>query len=173
MVERKHIVHSAALLVMFLACLAAGPESAAAKPASNAWVLESGREIPSPQPSKPTLRMQGQQLSGSTGCNSFTATLRDRPDKRVAIENVSQTRKLCGPKEGEVEAAFVRALSETEVLKKERGRLTFLSGKQEILLVWTRAHKSTHARSARRKSAHAFRKSIRTVRLSGWCLCCR
>jgi len=173
MVEPNHIVHSAAVLVVFLASIAAGPEPAAAKAASNSWVLDRGREIPSLQPSKPTLRIEGQQLSGSTGCNAFTATLSKRTDSRVAIEQVSQTRKLCGPRESEVEVAFVRALSETAFLKHERGRLTFLSGTEEALLVWTRADKSTRSRSARRKSVHAPRKAIRAVHLSEWCGCCR
>ena len=73
----------------------------------------------------------------------------------------------------EVEAAFVRALSETAFLKQEHGRLTFLSDNQEALLVWTRAEKSTRSRPARRKSAHASRKAIRAVHLSEWCGCCR
>src|SRR2546423_9716180 len=165
MAKSRTFVHPAAWLIGS-ALIVAAPPSAASEPAKRGWVLDSGREIPSPQPSKPTLRIRGKQLSGSTGCNSFTATLSKRPDKRVAIEQVSQTRKMCGPKDGEVEAAFVRALSATEFLKKERRRLTFLSGNQEVLLVWTRADKSARPRSTHRKSGRSSRKAIRAVRLS-------
>src|SRR5205814_5079416 len=121
------------------ALIVAAPPSAASEPAKRGWVLDSGREIPSPQPSKPTLRIRGKQLSGSTGCNSFTATLSKRPDKRVAIEQVSQTRKICGPRDGEVEAAFVRTLSATEVLNEKRRRLTLLPRHLEVRLGRTRA----------------------------------
>jgi heat shock protein HslJ len=173
MAQPRHIARLAALVVVYLAFVGADCTSAAAKPAGKPWVLERGRDIPSTQLSKPTLRVQGQQLSGSTGCNAFTATLSKRPDKRVAIEQVSQTRKLCGPRESEVEAAFVRALSETEFLKQEGGRLTFLSGSREVLLVWTSTDKSTRSRSARRKSMHVSKKAIRAAHRSERCGCCR
>jgi len=150
MAQLAHFAQCARLLAALLSLLAA---PVGAGQATQSWVLDRGREIPSPQPSRPTLRVQGQKLSGSTGCNSFTATLSERPDKRVAIEQVSQTRKLCGPRENAMEAAFIRALSQTEFLQQERGRLTFLSGKREVLLVWTRADRALRARS-RRSSAH-------------------
>jgi heat shock protein HslJ len=172
MAQPRPILRFVTLIAVYLTFIGADCTSVAAEPAGKSWVLEWGREIPSLQRGRLKLRVQGQQLSGSTGCNSFTATLSNRPDKRVAIERVSQTRKLCGPRDSEIEAAFVGALSETEFLKEERGRLTFLSGKQETLLVWTRADKSTRSHSARRKSMHAPRKSIRAVHQSERCKCC-
>jgi heat shock protein HslJ len=139
-------------------------QSAAAKP----WVLQQGREIVPPRKQKPVLRMEGQRLSGSTGCNSFTAAVNDRPDKKVAIADVTLTRKLCGPQESQIEDALVRALSDTEYLKKERRRLTFLSGKQEVLLVWTRGGKTARKRSARRSLDYRARKA-RAVVAASWC----
>jgi len=160
---------STAVLLVSLAILCGAAENAAAAQSAGSWVLQSGREIASPKPPKPTLRMQGHQLSGSTGCNTFTAMVSDRPDRKVAIEQVTLTRKLCGPQEGKVEEAFVRALSETEFLEHQRKTLAFLSGKKETLLVWKRAGKATRARSARRKSTHASQRHTRAAHVSRWC----
>jgi heat shock protein HslJ len=90
-------------------------------------------------------KLQGQQLSGTTGCNSFTATISETGE-RVKIVNLSLTRKLCAPRQNETERAFVRALGQTEYLEKGTERLTFLSDKGEPLLVWT-SDKQDNARS--------------------------
>ncbi len=82
--------------------------------------------------------MQGANLSGSTGCNNFTATMTRRRGKRVAIERVALTRKLCVAERNRTETAFVRALGQTAYLSRKRRTLTFLSGKGRPLLVWQR-----------------------------------
>jgi heat shock protein HslJ len=169
MAQSRRIAHSTALLLVSLAVLCCDVKSAAAVKSTGTWYLQTGRGIASSQRPRPTLSMDAHKLSGSTGCNSFTATVSDRPEKKVAIEQVTLTRKLCGPQEGKVEEAFVRALSETEFLKKERKTLTFLSGKKESLLVWKRADKATRSRSTRRKSPHASRRHTRAAHLSMWC----
>lgn len=143
-------------------------QDAPAKP----WVLQKGREIASSRQRKPVLQMEGARLSGSTGCNSFTAALKEGSDQKVSIQDVALTRKLCGPAEDKVEDALVRAFADTQYLKKERRRLTFLSGKQEVLLVWTRGGKaSARRRSARRSGLHRARRAPRAVlaaRRCGW-----
>jgi hypothetical protein len=93
--------------------------------------------------------MEGQKLSGSTGCNSFTATLTEKADKRVAIEGVALTRMLCAPTQNEIEAAVVKAFGETEYVEQKGRSLTFLSGKRQPLLVWTRSGKLAAERPAR------------------------
>jgi len=152
----------ALIAVTLLGCL----DAAAAEPnaTSTSWVLERGRDIPSRLKRTPQLRMEGQKLSGSTGCNSFTAALVDKADKRIAIEQVALTRKLCAAKLDQVETAFVRSLNETEYLEEKGKRLTFLSGKRQPLLVWTRS-KSAAQRAAPRKSYARARHHQRHVRV--------
>jgi heat shock protein HslJ len=114
------------------------PEGAARPSASSAWVLQKGRDIPRRTLRQPTLRMQGATLSGSTGCNNYTATMMRRRGKRVAIEWVALTRKLCAAERNRTETAFVRALGQTAYLRRKGRTLTFLSGKGRPLLVWQR-----------------------------------
>jgi heat shock protein HslJ len=113
--------------------------------------------------------MQGPRLSGSTGCNSFTAALKEGADNNISIEDVTLTRKLCGVLEAGVENAFLSALADTQYLKREGARLTFLSGKQEALLVWTRGGKSARRGPARRSGAYRARWAPRAVAVSRWC----
>jgi len=145
----------ALIAVTLLGCLDAAAEEP--NSTSTSWVLERGRDIPARLKRTPQLRMEGQKLSGSTGCNAFTAALVDKPDKRIAIEQVALTRKLCATTLDQVETAFVRALNETEYLEQKGKRLTFLSGKRQPLLVWMPS-KSAAQRSApaRATLAHAI-----------------
>jgi heat shock protein HslJ len=139
-------VGSFALLVTtFAVGLGVGGPAAAQSaqgPAESSWVLERGRGIPASQVKGPSLKLQPQQLSGSTGCNAFTATLVAHPNKRVAIENVALTRKLCGPEENDTEHAFVRALGNTHYLQQGSDTLTFLSSTHKPLLVWKKVAQS-------------------------------
>ena len=121
-----------------IAALCAAP-SGAQSPAEKTWSLEQGRGISAAEPpNRPSLRLEGQRLSGSTGCNSFTATISETGE-RVKIENLSLTRKLCATLQNENERAFVNALGQTQYLTKEPERITFLSDKREPLLVWKSA----------------------------------
>jgi heat shock protein HslJ len=145
----------ALITVTLLGCLnatAAEPKAKGPAPTTaTKWVLERGRDIPKRLPRTPKLQVDGQKLSGSTGCNSFTAALVDKADKRIAIEQVALTRKLCAENLDRVEAAVVRALEQTQYLEEMGKRLTFLSEKREPLLVWTRNHKAATQRAVRPK----------------------
>ena len=107
----------------------------AQSPPEEVWSLEHGRGIAAEQVTGPSLKLEGKQLSGSTGCNSFTAIISE-VGERVKIDNLSMTRKLCAPRRDATERAFVSALGQTEYLDRKPERLTFLSGKREPLLVW-------------------------------------
>src|SRR6516225_10505653 len=118
-----------------IAALCAAP-SGAQSTADKTWSLEQGRGISAAEsPNRPSLRLEGQRLSGSTGCNSFTATISETGE-RVKIENLSLTRKLCATLQNENERAFVNALGQTQYLTKEPEKITFLSDNREPLLVW-------------------------------------
>jgi heat shock protein HslJ len=136
--ERSRL--SAAWLAM-AACLCAivscGSPVHAAEPESN-WVLEKGRDVGEPV-QQPQLRMEGDRLSGTTGCNRFTARVTEQPDKRVSIANVTTTRMMCAPKENDNERAILRAFQDTQYLARDGARLIFKSAAQESLLDWKQA----------------------------------
>jgi esterase/lipase superfamily enzyme len=146
-------------------CSCASWLSAQSPPEDRIWALVQGRGISADQPDGPSLKLEGQQLSGSTGCNLFTATITEA-GQGVKIENLSLTRKVCATSQNETERAFVRALGETEFIQKEPERLTFLSGKRESLLVWKSADsieskRKANEAEARRKAAEAERMADR------------
>ena len=164
-----YVALPATVLLTSLAFLCSNATSAAAARGASAWVLQKGQDMPRP-PRRPTLRIQGSKLSGSTGCNNFTATLNQRPDKRVAITQVSLTRMLCEGVQNSVETAFVRALGLAQFLNRQGKMLTFLSAERAPLLVWEMRGKSSSARSGRRKAhkkahirAHMRRSSRRAA----------
>jgi heat shock protein HslJ len=148
------IAQFAAFALSVLAFTSSGAASAPREAGVSMWVLQKGRDIPSPQPRKPTLRMQENKLSGSTGCNNFTATVSQRADKRVAIEEVALTRMLCEPLQNTIETAFVGALRQTEFITRQGSTLTFLSGERSPLLVWKRQQASSSGRHVRQRTAH-------------------
>jgi len=136
------------LMTTFAVAFAAGAPVAAQSTQAqgeSSWVLQQGQGIHPSQVQGPSLKLQPQQLSGSTGCNAFTATLVTQPNNRVAIENVSLTRKLCGPQENDTEHAFVRALGDTHYLQQGPDTLTFLSRTHKPLLVWKKAAQSSES----------------------------
>src|SRR5215470_20296426 len=119
--------------------------SAASRTSERSWVLEKGQGFKSLKDSPASLTLNDKQLSGSTGCNTFRATLSERAEKRVAINDVALTRKLCAPPTSDNERAIVQAFNKTEFIEEKADTLTFLSGSRETLLVW----KPAKAKSAR------------------------
>jgi heat shock protein HslJ len=153
-VQVQRSAQLAALAFLLLAVTPDGAVSAPRESGASTWVLQRGRDIPSPQPRKPTLWMQGDRLAGSTGCNNFTASVTRRANKRVAIEQVALTRMMCEPRQNTIETAFVGALRQTEFMTRRGGTLTFLSGERVPLLVWKRQRASVSGKHVRRRAAH-------------------
>jgi heat shock protein HslJ len=56
------------------------------------WVLEKGQGFTTIKSSPASLKLNDKQLSGSTGCNTFKATLSQQAEKRIAIKDVALTR---------------------------------------------------------------------------------
>jgi heat shock protein HslJ len=129
--------------------MSASPE----KKGATAWVLQKGRDIPSAPARKPTLRIEGDKLSGSTGCNNFTATVMKRDGTRVAIEQVATTRMLCEPAQNQIEVAFVAALRQTEFMTEQGTTLTFSSAEKAALLVWKRQRAASAGKHRRQRAA--------------------
>jgi heat shock protein HslJ len=153
--------------------------TAAAQTSDRSWVLEKGQGFKTLKDSPASLTLNDKQLSGSTGCNTFRATLSERAEKRVVINDVALTRKLCAPPASDNERAIVQALNKTEFIEEKPDTLTFLSGSRETLLVWKPAKSDragmmppldsigphvTKAKSARKhRSARALKASRRHV----------
>jgi heat shock protein HslJ len=116
--------------------------SAAAQTGERSWVLEKGQGFTAIKNSPASLTLNDKQMSGSTGCNTFRATLSERAEKRVAINDVALTRKLCAPSANDNERAIVQAFNKTEYIEEGADTLTFLSGAREPLLVWKPAKKA-------------------------------
>jgi heat shock protein HslJ len=113
-------------------------ESASGKSRASTWVLQQGVEMALRNARKPELRVEANRLSGSTGCNNFSATLNARPNQRVAIEEIARTRMLCELNQNDIENALVRAFEKTEAIRKKGRTLTFFSGDGSTLLIWKR-----------------------------------
>lgn len=126
--------HRVGLIV--LGVLGAFAPTASAQTSGGSWVLEKGQGVKSVKNGSASLMLDNKQMSGSTGCNTYKATLTDRPDKRVAISDVALTRKLCAPQLNDNERAIVQAFGKTEFVEEAAGRLTFFSATREPLLVW-------------------------------------
>jgi len=126
-------------LIGFVFCLVAS--TAAALTSERSWVLEKGQGFRTLKNNPASLTLNDNRLSGSTGCNTFRATLSERAENRVAIKDVALTRKLCAPPESDNERAIVEAFNKTEFIEEGADRLTFLSGSREPLLVWKPAKK--------------------------------
>jgi len=120
--------------------------AAAAMTTERSWVLEKGQGVTTLKNSPASLTLNNKQLSGSTGCNTFRATLSERAESRVAINDVAVTRKLCAPPASDNERAIVEAFNKTEFIEERADRLTFLSGSREPLLVWRPAKKAVGRR---------------------------
>ena len=122
--------------------------TAAAQTSDRSWVLEKGQGFKTLKDSPASLTLNDKELSGSTGCNTFRATLSERAEKRVAINDVALTRKLCAPPASDNERAIVQAFNKTEFIEEKADTLTFLSGSREALLVWKPAKQTGSVRAA-------------------------
>jgi heat shock protein HslJ len=138
--------------------------SAQGKRGATSWVLQKGRDIPSTPARKPTLRKRADKLTGSTGCNNFTATVSKRDGRRIAIEQLALTRMLCEPGQNAIEAAVVAALEQTEFVAERRTTLTFLSAKKAPLLVWKRQRTASAVKHRRRLAAQPLPLKVKRMR---------
>lgn len=148
---KKWAQHFTLVLLANLAVFGALPEPALGE-ATTEWVLSKGfgADVPRLQPS---LHMRGTALSGSTGCNLFTASIQKRANNAVAIERVSLTRKMCDEQRNKFETALVKALEQTQSIQRTKSTLIFSSDKNLPLLVWQKVVPRS-AKRAKRTSRH-------------------
>jgi heat shock protein HslJ len=163
MMQPRNFARLATLSLVLLVSVPVPALSAHRRPPASKWEFDQGQDVPTPQPQKPVLRLEGSNLSGSTGCNVFSAALKRLAKNRVTIEQISLTRLLCEPERDKVETALMKAFKQTEYLRRRGKTLTFLSGSRMPLLVWKRKavghHSPTrkaHLRHLRSKSVHQW-----------------
>jgi heat shock protein HslJ len=77
-------------------------------------VLEKGQGLTSIKSSPESLMLNDKQLSGSTGCNTFRATLSQQAEKRKVINDVAH----CAPPANNDERAIVQAFNKTEYIEE-------------------------------------------------------
>jgi heat shock protein HslJ len=150
--------YAVAAALALLTCTSMEVKSAEGKSAASTWILQQGADISLSKARPPKMRMDGKELTGSTGCNNFSATANDRPNNRVAIEQIVRTRMLCESNQNRIETALVHALEKTEMIREQGQTLTFLSGDGSTLLLWKRSTDSPSVKkSSTRRKNHARR----------------
>lgn len=123
MIRRALALGAIAIAVMFAACQALpGPDLAGLDGTSWRAVAVAGE--PTVAGAEPTIRFEGERLSGSTGCNSFGAGFGD-VDGRVQISELIMTEMACEGPVGEQERRFLEALMGTERVETGIGLLRF------------------------------------------------
>jgi hypothetical protein len=131
MFDLKALRQPLALPLLLLALLSTSVPSAAQEPAATSWTLQSGSKIAPGQLQMPELQMKGQVLSGSTGCNTFTATLSTQPDGRVGIAHLTMSQAMPAKAEGGRDRVR-RSARADEVSGKERPNAGISLGKTRV-----------------------------------------
>ncbi len=62
----------------------------------------------------PTLQLNAGRVSGSTGCNDYSGSVRMLPDQRIAIEGISRTERGCEPAIMQQENTYVSILENAQ-----------------------------------------------------------
>ncbi|WP_249168261.1 META domain-containing protein [Bradyrhizobium elkanii] len=102
------------------------------------WMLEEPKDLAQGQ-SPPSLTVTGKSLSGTTGCNSFSATLQSQPDGRTFVTEFNATRILCSSERERIETAIFQALQATVFTEANGNSLRFLNSERQPLLTWKSA----------------------------------
>jgi heat shock protein HslJ len=131
---------------------------------NGSWVLEKGQGVTIVAGRPPSLKVEDKQMSGSTGCNTFRATMREDAGNKVAISDVALTRKMCAPELADNERAIVQAFDKTMFIEEKSGVLTFLSGSREPLLVWKAPERAALPETSPRASLNIRPKAASVVK---------
>lgn len=100
------------------------------------WILQDAKDLPHQTRTRASLTTVGNLVSGTTGCNSFSAKLQTESDGRTLLRDFNATRILCGPEDERVETAIFRALRETTYTDSNGESLRFLDSSRQPLLIW-------------------------------------
>jgi len=74
----------------------------------------------------------GQRLSGSTGCNRFTATL-DEDARGFSLKQIASTKMACSPQRMELENDFLYQLNDYRSIVRNGDQLLMIGTDREVL----------------------------------------
>lgn len=93
------------------------------------------RQIPQGDASNPIqiiFDFSGQRLSGSTGCNRFTATL-DEDTRGFSLKQIASTKMACNPQRMELENDFLYELNDYRSIVRNGDQLLMIGTDREVL----------------------------------------
>lgn len=93
------------------------------------------RQIPQGDASNPIqiiFDINGQRLSGSTGCNRFTATL-DEDARGFSLKQIATTKMACSPQRMELENDFLYQLNDYRSIVRNGDQLLMIGTDREVL----------------------------------------
>lgn len=93
------------------------------------------RQIPQGDASNPIqiiFDANGQHLSGSTGCNRFTATI-DEDARGFSLKQIASTKMACSPQRMELENDFLYQLNDYRSIVRNGDQLLMIGTDREVL----------------------------------------
>jgi heat shock protein HslJ len=93
------------------------------------------RQIPQGEASNPiqmTFDANGQKISGSTGCNRFTAEL-DEDARGFSLSKIVNTKMACSPQRMELENDFLYELNDYRSIVRNGDQLLMIGTDREVL----------------------------------------
>ena len=93
------------------------------------------RQIPQGESSNPiqiTFDSKGERVSGSTGCNRFTASL-DEDSKGFTFKQITSTKMSCSPARMELENDFLYELNDYRNIVRNGDQLLMIGTDREVL----------------------------------------
>ena len=93
------------------------------------------RQIPLGDASNPIqiiFDASGQRMSGSTGCNRFTATL-DEDSRGFSLKQIASTKMACSPQRMELENDFLYELNDYRSIVRNGDQLLMIGTDREVL----------------------------------------
>ena len=103
------------------------------------------RQIPQGENSNPIqiiFDAKGDRVSGSTGCNRFTATL-DEDAKGFTFKQITSTKMSCSPARMELENDFLYELNDYRSIVRNGGQLLMIGTDREVLSFTQRSNTAT------------------------------
>lgn len=97
------------------------------------WLLDAlAPEAPLPEGVEITLRLEGEHLVGSSGCNRYSASIEDGDSAgSVRVGPALGTRRACAGAAGEIEPRYLDALAQVESFAFDGGRLLLRSRRED------------------------------------------
>lgn len=101
------------------------------------------RQIPQGEASNPIqiiFDVNGQRLSGSTGCNRFTAMV-DEDARGFSLKQIASTKMACSPQRMELENDFLYQLNDYRSIVRNGDQLLMIGADREVLSFTQKSNK--------------------------------